>query len=237
VIVPPGTRIFDPAIDLSMALSPRTGAIVFWGQSRSGVETLGQLQKRRKMTWLQTGSSSTAGASSANDRRGNEAQWNTKIKIVHNFESQAAFSKTLMQSTVVVDTWAEERAYVAAVEALKMKAPFLIRKESGLVDYLGEEYPLYFVSWTEVQTLLKDKRLVQRKMLEAHTYLKARDASVYSAEHLARQMMNCTINGRYGKVRASQGMAVAPLTYDTSRDGFCLCVVLSARVLLAYIHS
>jgi hypothetical protein len=100
----------------------------------------------------------------------------------------------MLQNIVVVDTWAEESAYVAAVEALKMKAPFLFRKESGLVEYLGEEYPLYFVSWSEVQALLTDKKLLQRKMLEAHRYLTARDAGVYSAEHLARQMMNCTMD-------------------------------------------
>jgi hypothetical protein len=101
------------------------------------------------------------------------------------------YDRLVRQNIVIIDLWAAA-ANNAILEGAALQAPFLIRKLDGPVEYLGADYPLFFETLDEVQYLLDHEDVLRQKMWEAHSYLKQRDVSMYSTDHLGRQMTQCT---------------------------------------------
>jgi hypothetical protein len=79
------------------------------------------------------------------------------------------------------------------LEALTFQAPFLIRKMPETIEYVGEDYPLFFTSLQDLQNLLDNEALLRRKMIEAHTFLRLLNSTaLYTVDAMAIEMMNCT---------------------------------------------
>jgi hypothetical protein len=111
---------------------------------------------------------------------------------IRRLESNDAYDKFVRQNIVIVDLWAAG-ANNAVMESLALHAPFLIRKLVGPVEYLGEDYPLFFSHLDEVQYWLDNEDVLREKMLEAHRYLQQLDTSGYTIEHFGDEMVNCTM--------------------------------------------
>ena len=58
------------------------------------------------------------------------------------------------------------------LECIVRKTPIIVNKIPGVVDYLGEGYPLYFSELDEVSALLTEE-----KLLAAQEYLKKMDCT------------------------------------------------------------
>ena len=61
------------------------------------------------------------------------------------------------------------------LEAIAMNIPIIVNKLSAVVEYLGENYPLYFQNINEIPNLLTIE-----KLQEATTYLSLLDKRKYS---------------------------------------------------------
>ena len=57
-----------------------------------------------------------------------------------------------------------------------MNTPLIVNKLDGVVEYLGEGYPLYFQNRNEVNEILSDTS----KLHDAHQYLKNMDKTKFS---------------------------------------------------------
>tara|TARA_A200000159_G_scaffold111949_1_gene104990 strand:+ start:3387 stop:4385 length:999 start_codon:yes stop_codon:yes gene_type:complete len=62
--------------------------------------------------------------------------------------------------------------------------PILINKQASIVEYLGDNYPLYFSSLTEAYSLLKQSQ----KITQAHEYLKNQRQMAIERGSLLKQM-------------------------------------------------
>jgi hypothetical protein len=111
--------------------------------------------------------------------------------------SNDEFDQFVRQNIIVLDLWAAV-ANNAVLECLALQVPCLIRKLNGPMEYLGEEYPLFFSSFDELQQLLDNEEVLRERMLDAHNYLKLYDASVYSTGHMGQQLINCTLEAMAG---------------------------------------
>jgi hypothetical protein len=180
---------FDPAVDLPAALS-NSSALVLLGQQYRRIASLHKLQTSRAKIWLPGHFDLDYSLTRTNhELHAENYGWDPTVQFqrVDNYND---YDRLVRQNIVIIDLWAAA-ANNAILEGAALQAPFLVRKLDGPVEYLGAEYPLFFETLDEVQHLLDHEDLLRQKMLEAHLYLKQRDVSMYSIEHLGRQMTQC----------------------------------------------
>ena len=79
------------------------------------------------------------------------------------------------------------------IECIVRNTPILINKLPAVVEYLGEEYPLYYTSLNEAESLLQDE-IIQK----AHLYLTRLDKSFLQIDTFLRQVQTIlnTINNK-----------------------------------------
>lgn len=65
------------------------------------------------------------------------------------------------------------------LDAILMNTPLIVNKLDGVVEYLGEDYPLYFKDRNEVASILCDYTRIK----EAYLYLKNMNKTKFSLEH------------------------------------------------------
>jgi hypothetical protein len=76
------------------------------------------------------------------------------------------YDEYLSKNIVFIDLW-DAAANNAVLECICRNTPLIVNKVPGVVDYLGEDYPLYFNNINEVPTLMKIENIMR-----AHKYLK-----------------------------------------------------------------
>ena len=97
---------------------------------------------------------------------------------VYKFKPNKEYDKLICSCIVFVDLY-DSSANNAIIECIARNTPILVNKIPAVIEYLGEDYPLYFDNIDEASFLLND----QDKILEAHHYLK--------------HMNKCWISGKY----------------------------------------
>lgn len=73
----------------------------------------------------------------------------------------------LLSKNIVFIELFDAAANNTVLECIIRNTPLIVNKIEGVVDYLGEDYPLYYTDLSEVPSLIDGK-----KILEAHEYLK-----------------------------------------------------------------
>ena len=75
------------------------------------------------------------------------------------------------------------------LDAILMNTPLIVNKLDGVVEYLGEDYPLYFENRNEAFDLLNDIN----KLEETYIYLKKMDKLRFSLENFEKSVLNSKI--------------------------------------------
>jgi hypothetical protein len=73
---------------------------------------------------------------------------------------------TLLTNNIVFMELYDATANNAIVECIVRNTPIIVNKIPGVVDYLGDDYPLYFNNLQEIPALLTEQNI-----LNAHLYL------------------------------------------------------------------
>jgi hypothetical protein len=92
----------------------------------------------------------------------------------------------LTNNVVFVDLF-DAAANNTVLECIVRNTPIIVNKLPGVVEYLGDDYPLYFNNLDEVANLLTNE-----KILEAHLYLKNINKDDLSMDYFAKQLINIT---------------------------------------------
>jgi hypothetical protein len=88
---------------------------------------------------------------------------NVEMKYLENFQEY----DSLLEKNIVILNLFDACANNTVVECIIRNTPIIINKLPGVVDYLGEDYPLYYSNEDEINNLLNDN-----KIIEAYQYLK-----------------------------------------------------------------
>jgi hypothetical protein len=187
---------YDIDVDLAAALSS-TSAIVLLGQQYRRIASLHRLETQRPKIWLPSFSDPDLlewlrGRTDAELQAENVA-FDDTVEI-RRLESNDDYDMFVRHNIVIIDLWAAG-ANNAVLEGLALHTPFLIRKLDGPIEYLGEDYPLFFSDLDEVQYWLDNEYVLGEKMIEAHRYLQQLDTRAYTIENFGEQILNCTLKG------------------------------------------
>jgi hypothetical protein len=98
-------------------------------------------------------------------------------------ETYEEYDEYLSKNIVFIDLF-DAAANNTVLECIVRKTPIIVNKLPGVVDYLGENYPLYFNELGDVPGLLSEE-----KLLEAHEYLKKMDCADIEIDYFIRKLM------------------------------------------------
>jgi hypothetical protein len=170
--------LYNLETDLDLALQP-TQPIAWWDSRRFML--LSVVNTTRPFIWL-----GDVTADSADTFR------QVRVAPLAPPFNQSVIGQLLRHLIVTVDASSNDD-HERALAAWALVAPFVMRKLPGIVEYLGNDYPLYYSSYADLQALLDNETLLRRKMFDTHVYLQQRDTSRYSWIRLSQQMANCTL--------------------------------------------
>jgi len=94
------------------------------------------------------------------------------------------YDDLLSKNLVFVDLF-DAAANNTVLECIVRNTPIIINKIEGVVDYLGEDYPLYYNNIDEVKDLIDTQ-----KILEAHEYLKNIDKTPFMISTFLTDLFN-----------------------------------------------
>jgi len=89
----------------------------------------------------------------------------------------------LLSKNIVIANFFDAAANNTILECIVRNTPIFVNKIEGVIDYLGEDYPLYFDSIEEIPSLLDSK-----KIKEAYLYLKKLDKKKFSIDSFIKSL-------------------------------------------------
>jgi hypothetical protein len=95
---------------------------------------------------------------------------NIQMRYTETFEE---YDNLLTNNLVFIDLF-DASANNTVLECIVRNTPIIVNKIDGIIDYLGEDYPLYYNELSEVASLINGE-----KVLSAHEYLKKMDKTPF----------------------------------------------------------
>jgi len=77
----------------------------------------------------------------------------------------------------------------AILELMYLNIPFFVNKLDAVIEYIGNDYPLYFNSLKDIENIINNKELLIKKMKEANEYLKKIDKHDISMNYFNSEML------------------------------------------------
>jgi len=119
--------------------------------------------------------------------------WAT-VKVIHDWLDHSEYDRMLTSGIVFLDLY-DSSANNAVIECIARNTPLLVNRLPAVVEYCGEDYPLYFDDLDHAASLLYNKD----KIIEAHTYFKNMDkrwiGGAYFAADLQDKLSEILIGG------------------------------------------
>lgn len=103
-----------------------------------------------------------------------------EMKYIQNEEE---YDDYLSKNIVFIDLF-DAAANNTVVECIVRNTPIIVNKMEQVVEYLGEDYPLYFENMNEVSSILKNNELI----LKAHNHLVNMDKTDLSMDYFTKQL-------------------------------------------------
>jgi hypothetical protein len=94
------------------------------------------------------------------------------------------YDDLLSKNIVFIDLF-DAGANTVILECIIRNTPVIVNKLPPIVEYLGENYPLYFDDLNEVSSLLTNE-----KLLDAHNYLCKMNKDELSIDYFTKQIIN-----------------------------------------------
>ncbi len=98
------------------------------------------------------------------------------------------FDELLTKNIAMIPLF-EASANNSILECIVRNTPFFVHKLPAVVEYLGQEYPLYIGNVREIDQMIKDEELIKA----AHEYLKKLDKSRFRIGYFLKSVLNSRI--------------------------------------------
>jgi hypothetical protein len=110
---------------------------------------------------------------------------NLTIKYTNTFREY----DELLEKNIVFIELIDASANNTIIECIIRNTPIIVNKLEAVVEYLGEDYPLYFENLEDVPLLLSNE-----KIIEAHNYLCNLNKSEYYIDFFCKKVLNIFYN-------------------------------------------
>lgn len=104
------------------------------------------------------------------------------------FLDDAAYDAVFTENVIFAEYYAAS-ATNSVLECIARHTPMLVNPLPAIVEYLGEDYPLYFTSYEEAGAKAADANAV----LAAHEYLAAMDKTRFTREFFLESILNSNV--------------------------------------------
>lgn len=104
------------------------------------------------------------------------------------FLDDAAYDAVFTENVIFAEYYAAS-ATNSVLECIARHTPMLVNPLPAIVEYLGEDYPLYFTSYEEAGAKAADVGVV----LAAHEYLAAMDKTRFTREFFLESILNSSV--------------------------------------------
>ena len=94
---------------------------------------------------------------------------------------------TLLSKNIVFINLFDASANNTIVECIIRNTPIIVNKLPAIVEYLGNDYPLYFNTLNDVNDILENKKLI----FKAHKYLVNLNKEEYSFDFFKKKIFSC----------------------------------------------
>jgi len=108
-----------------------------------------------------------------------------EIKYVNNNE----FDELIINNIIFIHLY-DASANNTVLEAIIYKTPIIINKHPAVVEYLGDNYPLYYNDMNEIN----DELLCDNNIILAHNYLEKIDESIFSYKMFSEKLIDIIDN-------------------------------------------
>ena len=98
--------------------------------------------------------------------------------------TQNSYNILLSKNIIFIDLF-DASANNTILECIVRNTPIIVNKLEAVVEYLGEDYPLYFTNLNEVNDLL-----TLEKITKAHNYLKEMNKSDLTIEYFYKKLLS-----------------------------------------------
>lgn len=177
-------------IDRYLAEGERVVQVGWWLRRLAAIHELPLPTARKAFLIPQAGASmkrfaTVLGAERLHARAPPPSDWNVNWIP---YQSAAAYDAILASSVMFLNLYGAV-ANNAIIEAIVRATPVLVNPLPSVVEYLGEDYPLYYRSLEEAAAKVSSPSLVRA----AHDYLRGKDLSFLSGETFCRQLADSEI--------------------------------------------
>jgi hypothetical protein len=98
------------------------------------------------------------------------------------------YDEVLSKNLVFLDLY-DASANNTVLECIVRCTPLIVKKLPAIIEYLGEDYPLYFDNLTELHDLINEKNIIK-----AHHYLKNICKNVFDIDHFINEINRIVYN-------------------------------------------
>ncbi len=116
---------------------------------------------------------------------------NSNISFKHLSDND--YDKYITENIILIDLQ-NASANNSVLEMIVTCTPFFVNKIPAVIDYIGEDYPLYFDNVSDIENVINDRELLLEKYKITHQYLTNLDKTDISYEHFNSEMLkiiNC----------------------------------------------
>ena len=174
-----------PLFNLDLFISNENKILIQIGQQLRKMSSIYLLNVSCNKMWL-TG---TKNFEKMNDILNKEIQYlnldqkdlNSNV-CMHYTETYEEYDNLLTKNLVFADFF-DASANNTVLECIVRNTPIFLNKIEGIVEYLGEDYPLYFETLEDVKNLLTTTKIV-----EAHEYLKNMDKTKFEIDYFINEL-------------------------------------------------
>lgn len=104
--------------------------------------------------------------------------------IKHEFIENEEYSKLFENNIFFLDLY-DSTANNVILECIKTNCPIIVNDNINIKKYLGDEYPLYYKNYKEINGLLTNGNIIS-----AHTYMKNMNKDKFTDEYLLKSITN-----------------------------------------------
>lgn len=117
-------------------------------------------------------------------RRDNDGNW-TGVSISHYCYIQD-YDHAICENIIIVDLW-DATANNSVLECLIRNIPFFVPKIESVVEYLGQDYPMYFETLNELENIINGDG-IESLYKKTHNYLTMIDKTDISYEYFNKRL-------------------------------------------------
>lgn len=110
-----------------------------------------------------------------------------KVKLYYT-DNYNEYDHLLLHNIIIINL-INASANNAVVELISLNTPFFINKLDAIVEYIGEDYPLYFNSISELEQIINNKKLLVKKIIKAYNYLSKLNKTDISLSHFNSEIL------------------------------------------------